>query len=289
MDSGGVITKEIYESVRTLEMFLQVDKYLAFKNLLRQEKGWILRSMLFDCEHNELYKIIKIMSSYVVDVGICYDDDNTILHWAVREGLPPKIINLLLGFFNADINKKNDSCETPFDYLVTSLYDLDLLNKFSSLSSKETINQSLLVAVREYGYFRKVKYQSNENLEIIKSLIKFGANVNYSDQCPYVDKGTTPLHVALLSQEGLSIKIIELLIRHGANVNAIAYSVEYEGGEKSGYTPLGKIYNKMPLPGSVHIDNLEYRSLLHKIYNLLEAHGAKFSSSKTVKTFYIPD
>ena len=103
-----------------------------------------------------------------------------------------KIINI------SDISVKSDTLHILF----SAALECDNINIIKILIKKENdiLEKELMRAVE------------NGNISVIKKLIKYGANVNYTN-----DKLQTPLHIAM----GISnSEVVKLLVENNANISA---------------------------------------------------------------------
>jgi ankyrin repeat protein len=109
--------------------------------------------------------------------------------------------------------------------LFAEAYDIDLIKYF--MEEERTDINEFFTLLRNPGGEEEInpilwRAALDENVRVIKFLIKNGADVNVTNY----DCGSTPLHEAASNN---NIKIMELLLKAGADINA---------KDKSGRTPL---------------------------------------------------
>lgn len=191
---------------------------------------------------NLLFKIIrknydycedytKILLDHGIDVNIKNENGNTLLHLVSNSCNDCKSFVKLLLERGADANAKNDTGDTPLYLACKNGYSgcVKLIIKKSKCSIKNGTEDTPLHLACKYGHHKVVdillhscSLNINElnwyketplclacicgNIEIVKSLLKYGANINIG----------FPLHEA--SKKG-HIEVVKLLLKHGADVN----------------------------------------------------------------------
>ncbi len=136
----------------------------------------------------------------------------TLLHHAVSTN-NFRIVKILIDkkFVRNIIPRDNDE-RTPLHYAVSNgnLDIVELLaNKFGGI---KYVDKNRKAALHEAVYLCKSEKGKKNSLNIVKILIKYGANVNVKD-----NSGWTPLHIAAWYSD---LDIVKYLVEKGADVNA---------------------------------------------------------------------
>ncbi|XP_014237481.1 uncharacterized protein LOC106659431 [Trichogramma pretiosum] len=163
------------------------------------------------------------------------------------EGVDSSLLDLLISY-NCDVNEKDNDGRSPLflcfencneqynccdpqpwaPWRVSKLFS-DRENLETLLKNKADANevfengQSILHLFIKSDICRLSKIdvvfgnqQNTVGIELIKTLLKYGADVNVKD-----DNGESPLHLAVLS---CNFEVVEVLLAHGADVQSIDFS-----------------------------------------------------------------
>jgi len=168
--------------------------------MLNNSIQYTLRYAMIAGEKDEVKSILQNGAN----PNFCDEVGDTPLHYAIQ--LNNKEIFKLLVQNGADLNIKNAQNKTALDLLKDARWDED----------PEV--QSLLVNVKDTEGRTALHYAAfNGNVDIVKSLLARGADVNARD-----NNKTTPLHSAR------SKAVAEILVNNGADIHAV---------NKNGNTP----------------------------------------------------
>ncbi|KAL7300099.1 hypothetical protein TKK_0007107 [Trichogramma kaykai] len=159
------------------------------------------------------------------------------------------LLDLLISY-NCDVNEKDndgcsplflcfENCNEKYDYDVPQPWEDRILSKLFYnrknleilLKNKANINevfangQSILHLFISSDICQKCwidvggcsAFERNTvGIELIKTLLKYGANVNAKD-----DSGDSPLHLTVMSN---NLNVVELLLAHGADMQSFDFS-----------------------------------------------------------------
>ncbi|ANB51026.1 hypothetical protein [Powai lake megavirus] len=174
------------------------------KSLLLMVVNYYVQCHIYNWDKENVYQIIILLLKRGANPNIIDNSGNFPLLILAKKVYRFDFKNLIIKLvkYGADINLLDNKNETILSYLIQkNKCDADFV-KFL-LGFKPNINQTnicLMEAIKK------------RNEKIIKLLIEYGCNVNYTNF-----PGENCLYVAIDYQ--CDISIIELLIKHGANIN----------------------------------------------------------------------
>jgi ankyrin repeat protein len=158
---------------------------------------------LYAAAHNGRLTIVQMLLKHGADINNRDEDGNSALITAADTGHVDVVCWLMQNIKHIN-TKPNIANDTPLNVAARdgSIETVRcLLENGFPANEPEDVTSSLAVAV-EKG-----------NLEVVKLLLKFGAEVNRKDK-----DGTTQLHKAV---EKGNFKIVQVLIQHGADLLAV--------------------------------------------------------------------
>ena len=142
------------------------------------------------------------------DVNVQDENGSTPLHIVSENGNAP-IADLLLRF-GAKVNIQNSKNETPIYFAVISRH-FEVVEKLLANSADLNVEGEPLLHL---AIDKKI---GQPNLQIVKKLIDYGANIETQDQ-----SGRSPLRLALLQRND---EIIKVLLLYGAKFSMIIFSL----------------------------------------------------------------
>ncbi|KAN0137681.1 Ankyrin repeat-containing domain protein [Lactarius tabidus] len=148
--------------------------------------------------------IMRLLLDYGANVNI-HDNGNTVLHFAVSDGLL-EVARMLLEH-NAEVDSQNSHGSTPL-LLASELGSPDLVQLFLDHNADvhvcDAYGDTLLHCAAIAG-----------RLEISRLLLKLDVEVNSRN-----NEGSTPLHLASAGYEAGNPDIVRLFLEHGADAQA---------------------------------------------------------------------
>ena len=172
-------------------------------------KNHSLITPLMYATHSKITPVekIKLLLQSEANINDVNDEGDSALHYAAHKGTFEVMNELIKN--GANVHAKNNKGYPPLMYTVDSI--IEPLEKTKLLlQNKANIEES------DNQEFTALHHATRHgSLEVIKELIKNGANVNAKSKT-----GRTPLMMAVISQEIILGKVL-LLLENGANVNDV--------------------------------------------------------------------
>lgn len=203
---------------------------------IQGKEGYTPLHLAVKYEHPQL---VETLLKHLPNVNVKDSYGCTPLHLAVKEGHID--ISVMLFDHGADINTQDNNGYTPLHLVRNGWIIAYLINKGANINAQGKDGYTPLHLAVKNGHKKLaetlLKYGANANVqgwkdghtplhlaksvEMVKSLIERGANINAQDK-----DGYTPVHLAVLRGE---VEIVKLLVQHGANIDI---------KDNDGYTPL---------------------------------------------------
>ncbi|XP_054706488.1 ankyrin-3-like [Uloborus diversus] len=195
-------------------------------------------------------RLVKYLLDYKADIDCVDEYGCTPLHYACQS-CNEKVVKLLLKH-RAKVNHEDKERATPLHYAIVKkqLNIVQLLLEYGANVNKcyKTHSSPLFLAVNLTDLHSNFSfgYNSKDTVEIIDSLLKYGADINIQDWC-----GNTVVHVACKSRKD----VLGILL---------SYNPDFNIADESGLTPLRLL-----------ADQLEYFHLYDSQYNQYSAMFSK--------------
>ena len=157
------------------------------------------KKTLIKAARNQNVILVQSILKIGADVNVQDENGSTPLHIVSENGNAP-IADLLLRF-GAKVNIQNSKNETPIYFAVINRH-FEVVEKLLANGADLNVEDEPLL------HLAIDKYIGQPNLQIVKKLIDYGANIETQDQ-----DGRSPLRLALVQKND---QIIKLLLMNGA-------------------------------------------------------------------------
>lgn len=189
--------------------FIKINFLYSMDNVkMKVDKNELGQNLITATKAGDI-KIISELISLGADLNE-KKDGNTALMIAVKSGFYDIAKLLIKAGSNVD--------ETDYDSKTILMWAIQ--NNFINIT-KLLLDSGAKVDLKETGYwsngYTALMYASNlGNLEIVKLLLKYGANINEGSSNQKGNQNESALMIAVSAKQN---KIINFLIEHGANIN----------------------------------------------------------------------
>nr|URM61887.1 ankyrin repeat domain containing protein [Mimivirus sp.] len=178
------------------------------KSLLSRVINYYVQCYIDKWEKENAHRIIELLLERGADINIIDNDGSFPLLILIKKfhkfDFRDMIIKLIK--YGADINLSNNNKETVLSYLIRKKRHIDLIEfllKFKpNMNHQKYISGSYLMSAVE-----------TKNNDLIKLLIKYGANINFDNNYLPV------LHKALSIESDNGPEIVDILLENGADPN----------------------------------------------------------------------